>query len=300
MSDPDIKAYFTPANTDPAAARTVALSRALTMLDGMQRISQEDRDSLIGMTTLALQNAPPDCGGTKNLQVITSRYLALGTESDETLQAQLQATFDLVKQSTQNTPPPQITAAQRLQGQLALSTSIADALKRDSSETDDLGLLMAGKQADLSPAAWCKAIRFYRDALDKTPQPERDWVMLAGLEDQKRLASSFVTMLKNLSAISQASRQPAVAPPVFDYAETVRQRVRPRIVWNGKPVSGETVVQVRCTSSGNLESVKIVHSSGDQSWDSAALAAVREADPMPLDANGEAPPSFTITLRPGI
>ncbi|WP_423917897.1 hypothetical protein [Caballeronia sp.] len=120
------------------------------MLDGMQRISQEDREQLMGMSTRALDSAPPDCGGAKNLQVIMSRYLSLETESDEELRTQLQAMFNLLKQSTGNTPPPQITAAQRLRGQLALSTSIADALKQNSSETDDLGLLVSGEQADLA------------------------------------------------------------------------------------------------------------------------------------------------------
>ncbi|MBC8732185.1 TonB C-terminal domain-containing protein [Paraburkholderia sp. UCT2] len=300
VSDPDIKTYFSTSNTDPAAASTMGFSHALGMLDGMQRISQEDREQLIGMSTRALDNAPPDCGGAKNLQVITSRYLSLGTESDKDFQAQLHAMFDLLKQSTANTPPPQITAAQRLQGQLALSTSIADALKQDPSETDDLGLLMSGKQADLSPVAWCRATRFYRDALDKTPQPARDWVMLAELENQRRSASVLMTALKNLASMTQAARQPAAAPKVFDYAEMVRQHVRPNIVWSGKADRKETVVEVNCTPSGSLESVRIVRPSGDRAWDRAALEAVRRSDPMPRDESGRAPPSFTITLRPGI
>jgi TonB family protein len=76
--------------------------------------------------------------------------------------------------------------------------------------------------------------------------------------------------------------------------------VRPLIVWNGKVVHGETVVEVRCTSSGNLESVRIVRSSGDMTWDRAAVMAVKQADPMSLDENGVAPRSFKITLRPSI
>lgn len=115
------------------------MSRALGLLDGMERISQVDRGRLMDMTMRALDNAPPDCGGVKNLQMITSRYLSLGTQSDQQFQALLQALFDLVKQSTQSTPIPQITAGQRLQGQLALFASIADALKRDRAETENLG-----------------------------------------------------------------------------------------------------------------------------------------------------------------
>jgi hypothetical protein len=75
-----------------------------------------------------------------------------------------------------------------LQGQLALSASIADALKHNPSEADDLGLLMSGQQADLTPEAWCRATRFYRDALDRAPQPARDWAILAELDNQKRLS----------------------------------------------------------------------------------------------------------------
>ncbi|SDI29470.1 TonB family protein [Paraburkholderia phenazinium] len=297
-SDPDIKNYFSSDN-NPATAGSFAVSRALGMLDGMARISREDRERLMDMTTRALDNAPLDCGGIKNLQLISKRYLSLGTQSDEEFRAQLQAMFDLVKQSTQSTPPPQITAGQRLQGQLALSASISDALKRDPGETEDLGVLMIGRQADLSPAAWCKATRIYRRAFDETPQPARDWVMLAELENQRRAASMLMNALKNLASMPHAPRQPVAAPKVLNYAEMVGRRIRPNIVWNGKVNSLETVVEVHCATSGNLESVKIARSSGDQAWDQAALEAVRRSDPMPLDENGQAPPSFMITLRPG-
>jgi TonB family protein len=296
-ADPDIKTYFLDTSTDPTAS-TFALSRTLGFLDGMQRISREDREQLTRISTRALDSAPPDCGGARNLQVITSRYLSFEAESDEELQAQLNAAFNLLKQSTLSTPPPQITTVQRLQGQDALSRSIENGLKLDSSEAGDVGLLTSPKQAELSTVAWCRAIRFYRDAFNNTPQPERDWIMLAELEDQRHLVSAFVTLLKNIDSMSKPSQPPAVAPAVFEYAEAVRQRVRPHIVWTGKPVHGETVVEVHCTSSGNLESVKIIHSSGDTKWDSAAVMAVKQADPMPLDENGEAPRSFDITLRP--
>ncbi|WP_167338355.1 hypothetical protein [Paraburkholderia oxyphila] len=107
-SDPDIKAYFFPNNNSPVVG-TDASSRALGLLDGMERISRDDRDRLTAMTARAISNAPPDCGGTRNLQVITSRYLSLATQSDDELQAQLQTLFDFLKQSAQSTPPPPAT-----------------------------------------------------------------------------------------------------------------------------------------------------------------------------------------------
>ncbi|EEA02518.1 TonB family protein [Burkholderia sp. H160] len=297
-ADPDIQRFYFSADSNPATAGPAALERALSVLDGMARISQQDREQLLGLTTRALNNAPPDCGGLKNLQMITSRYLSMDKESDADLQAQLQAMFNLIKQSTQTTPLPQVTPGQRLRGQLALSASISDALNRDPTEAEDLGLLTSGRQAELSPEAWCKAMRVYRQAFDKTPQPAREWITLAELDSSRRSAALLINAVKNFAAA--AARQPTSAPKVFDYAELVRQRVQPNIVWNGKADHRETVVEVHCTSSGSLESVKIVRSSGDRTWDKAAVEAVKRSDPMPRDENGETPRSFTITLRPGV
>ncbi|WP_083654848.1 energy transducer TonB [Burkholderia sp. SRS-W-2-2016] len=298
-ADPDINRYYLSTDSNPATAGQAVLARTLGILDGMMRISQQDREQLTGLTTRALDNAPADCGGMKNLQQITTRYLSFGTESDADLDAQLQAMFNLIKQSTQTTAPPQLTPGQRLRGQLAVSVALADALKREPSAAEDLGMLMSGRQAELSPEAWCNAMRVYRKALDKTPQPARDWAVLAELDTSRRSAALLINALKNLTATA-AARQAASAPPVFDYAERVRQRVQPNIVWNGKTDRRETVLEVRCTSTGNLESVKIVRSSGDRNWDKAAVEAVKRSDPMPRDENGETPRMFTITLRPGV
>ena len=82
------------------------------------------------------------------------------------------------------------------------------------------------------------------------------------------------------------------------YAEKVQRRVRPNIVWAGETAGLETVVAVRCSPTGTLLSATIRRSSGNEQWDEAALRAVQRSDPMPVDTNGQAPSSFTITLRP--
>jgi TolA protein len=115
-----------------------------------------------------------------------------------------------------------------------------------------------------------------------------------------RSVAVLTTALKNLASLAQTARQPGTAPQVFDYPEMVRQRVRANIVWGGKAGRQETMLEVHCAPSGNLESVKIIRSSGDRAWDKAALEAVRRSDPMPLEESGQAPRSFTITLKPGI
>ncbi|WP_322028892.1 TonB family protein [Paraburkholderia sp. J76] len=300
MADADIRKYFLSAS-DPATAGPVALTHALGVMDALARISPEDREQLMGMQTRALDNAPSDCGGSKDLRIISARYLSLETESDDALRAQLQAMFDVLKQSTQTTAPATVTAGQQLQGQLAFSASVAHALKGDPSEAEDLGLLMNGGATDLDPAAWCGAMRFYLHAFEATPQPSRDWMVLGGLEKQSRVAAAFMTALRRFAPPAPATQQQGgPAPEVFDYAERVRRRVRPNIIWSGTVGHLETVLAVHCASSGNLESVAVVRSSGNRTWDGAALEAVRRSDPMPLDENGRAPASFTITLRPGL
>jgi TonB family protein len=295
-TDPDIKQFYSNGNASPRG--TTMQSRGLAMFDAMARVSLEDRERLMAMQTRALDNAPPDCGGVPNMVLVTIRYLSFGTQSDDEIDAEMQAIYDLLKQSTQTTPPPQLQADQRLRGQLELSVSMEHALKRDPSEAEDLGLFLGGGQAKLTPVAWCKAARTYQHALDETAQPYRDWVFLTQLENARRSVVQLTEQLSKLPATAPAASQPVAVQPV-DYDERVRRRVRPNIIWSGNTSGLETVLEVHCTSAGTLESVRIVRSSGDAGWDAAALRAVQQSDPMPLDTNGEAPHSFEITLRPG-
>ncbi|WP_186019768.1 energy transducer TonB [Burkholderia gladioli] len=122
--------------------------------------------------------------------------------------------------------------------------------------------------------------------------------MLDELDTQRRTMAVVATMLKSLSAM-KARNILAPAPQVLDYAEQVRRRVQPNILWAGKAAGQQTLIEVDCTSSGMLETARILQPSGDPTWDQAALKAVVRSGPMPLDKNGEAPRSFTITLTPG-
>lgn len=196
VSDPVIRAYFLNPAAKSGDARTLSLVRAMGLLNGMERISQDDREQLLRISQRAIDNAPADCGGTKNLMVVIARYMSLNAESDAALQAQLNAVSHLLHAAVQTTPATPITPAQRLQGQLAASASISAALKRDPDAADDLALLMSGKQATMSPAAWCRATRVYRGALASTPQPARDWAFLAGLDVQKRVIALLLAMPK--------------------------------------------------------------------------------------------------------
>lgn len=89
------------------------------------------------------------------------------------------------------------------------------------------------------------------------------------------------------------------ARPSSGYADRVRQRVKPNIIFTGE-VSGnpEAVVAVRMAPDGSLLSARLAKSSGNSDWDNAVLRAVSRSDPLPRDQNGVAPASITITFRP--
>ncbi|MFL9874019.1 energy transducer TonB [Paraburkholderia megapolitana] len=131
-------------------------------------------------------------------------------------------------------------------------------------------------------------------------QTRQDATVTAGNPVAASSVRQATPMANGVNPSPLAATRPTATSTVSDYAARVQLRVRPNIVWDGTAVHGETVIEVHCTSSGKLESVKIVRSSGDGRWDSAALRAVSQSDPMPLDENGKAPQSFSITMRPGI
>ncbi len=84
------------------------------------------------------------------------------------------------------------------------------------------------------------------------------------------------------------------------YADKVRQRVKPNIVFDAQSVAGnpQAVVEVDCAPDGSILSVRLSRSSGNALWDSAVLRAVEKSDPMPRGEGSRAPRRFTITFQP--
>ncbi|WP_354682960.1 cell envelope integrity protein TolA [Cupriavidus necator] len=91
----------------------------------------------------------------------------------------------------------------------------------------------------------------------------------------------------------------AAAKPSSRYAERVRQRVKPNIIFN-EEVSGNpaAVVAVHMAPDGSLLSTRLARSSGNAAWDSAVMRAVARSDPLPRDENGVAPANINITFWP--
>lgn len=79
----------------------------------------------------------------------------------------------------------------------------------------------------------------------------------------------------------------------------------PVALWD-QDVEGETLVRVRVTETGRVDSVEVVESSGHQAFDSAAIAGARELRFQPARRNGkrievwaQVPVHFSKRPRPG-
>jgi colicin import membrane protein len=87
--------------------------------------------------------------------------------------------------------------------------------------------------------------------------------------------------------------------PSSAYAERVRQKVKPNIIFNqdidGNPAA---VVAVRMAPDGSILSTRLAKSSGNAAWDNAVLRAVTLSDPLPRDESGVAPAEIRITFWP--
>ncbi len=84
------------------------------------------------------------------------------------------------------------------------------------------------------------------------------------------------------------------------YANKVRQRVKPNIIFEAGNVEGNprTVVSVQCAPDGAILNVSLSRSSGNPAWDEAVLRAVQKSDPMPRDTDGKVPRHFIMTFQP--
>jgi colicin import membrane protein len=84
------------------------------------------------------------------------------------------------------------------------------------------------------------------------------------------------------------------------YAASIQAAIRPNITFDANTVAGNPAVeiQVGLTPDGAIVSITTVKSSGIDSWDTAAIRALKKTDRLPKDDNGRAPPTLVITLRP--
>ncbi len=127
-------------------------------------------------------------------------------------------------------------------------------------------------------------------------------------EQAERQHQARLDALKKLAAKNTANQGSAISSKGNGaggqgspgYANKVRQRVKPNIIFEASHVAGNprTVVSVQCAPDGAILSVSLSQSSGNAAWDEAVLRAVQKSDPMPRDTDGKVPRHFIMTFQP--
>ena len=84
------------------------------------------------------------------------------------------------------------------------------------------------------------------------------------------------------------------------YADKVRKKILPLIVFNPSLVAGNPAVEVgvELAPDGTIMNRKVLKSSGDAAWDRAVLRAIDDAETLPKDDNGKVPKQIRLTFKP--
>ena len=84
------------------------------------------------------------------------------------------------------------------------------------------------------------------------------------------------------------------------YADKVRKKILPLIVFNPSMVVGNPAVDVgvELAPDGTIINRQIIKSSGDAGWDRAVLRALDDAKTLPKDDDGKVPKQIRLTFKP--
>ncbi len=176
---------------------------------------------------------------------------------------------------------------QKLEQQRKQEQAQAEAQKKAEAEKAAAAKAEAAAKAKADAAAKAKATAAANAKLDKERQAR-----LAQLQGAAGGQGGSDGLAK--SGTGSGSGGNATSP---GYADKVKRRVKPFIVWNGATEGLVTRVQVRCSPSGDVLGVSVVKPSGNPAWDETVVGAVRAASPLPPDTNGSTPANIAITFR---
>jgi TonB family protein len=280
--DPDIRRI-----AGPNQVRLMALTPAMRssfFRDGVLRLSPDDRSKFAQLTLNELDKAPEDCGGTQSELRLLAHAQPLSEMSTTDLEIHLNIEFDVLKQTGLGTPPAHITEEQRNQGEEAVLRTLQGMLGSDL----DAARAVAHDAATVKgipPEVACKDARLVLRAILATPQPYRDWMLLA---------SETISKAKRAAAHGNARIEASTSP--ID-ASAVLEHIARNVAWPSDTLDVETTVTVRCSPDGKLLSETIARSSGNASWDATVIKAIQAANPLPVQSNGTAETTFNLILR---
>ncbi|WP_158602015.1 cell envelope integrity protein TolA [Pararobbsia silviterrae] len=288
--DPDISRMLADKSAASPFAGKNVFAVGTFFIDALLRVSAEDRYTLYTVNAKMFDTPSVTCNPAQPFAIANVKaFLAL---SDSDASRMLDVLFDMFKQAALQTPTVSVTPEQRKQAAQALGNRVQDLLKSDPDGTREIASLLVDPLS-APPEARCLAQQMRVRAVLATPEPYRDWAIVAQIEQLK----------VGLAAISQfgalAARPSSMPPPgrPVDFMTAVQRRVRANMHFTAQSSDLATTVDINCTRDGNLQSVSVTQSSGNADWDRAVLAAVRASDPMPRDTNGVTPTEFRVVIR---
>jgi len=87
------------------------------------------------------------------------------------------------------------------------------------------------------------------------------------------------------------------------YLSRLGRRVKPNIIFSDIQLSSvvgnpATELEVTCSPSGQIVNIRLLRSSGDDGWDSAAMNAIEKTGIFPKDEMGNMPSKIVFIMRP--
>lgn len=149
-----------------------------------------------------------------------------------------------------------------------------------------------------------------REAKLKEAQERKDKKAQEAKEQAQRAEERHQEEVKRLKGLADAAGTPTdtgkavkAAGPSADYLGRLRARVKPNITFPDSQLQSvvgnpEAVVEVTCSPSGQIMSVKLKTKSGNDAWDQAVLNAVEKTGSLPRDENSNMPSKISFSFRP--
>ncbi|RKP57787.1 hypothetical protein D7S86_07595 [Pararobbsia silviterrae] len=172
-------------------------------IDGMLRITPDERTALFALSADAHAAAPKTC--VPVAQMIFANSTAVGAMSAADLGQFFDVVYDMLKQSAIDVPIATITPEQRAQGQQAVNQHAQDLLKNDPQSADAIALAAVDPYS-ATPESRCLIQAMGNRALLATPEPYRDWAIIAQFEQIK-------TSLAAMSHLGVHAAKPAQSAP---------------------------------------------------------------------------------------
>jgi len=142
-----------------------------------------------------------------------------------------------------------------------------------------------------------------KDDKNKNEQKNSDQISKNGAKNIDSLRQENQKHIDGLSAPddseTSSGKSLKTVGPSESYAERIRARIKPNIVFSDEPVINiPSEIEVRTTPDGTILSRKLIKTSGNAAWDNAVLKAIDKTEVLPRDIDGRAYSPLVISFKP--